>query len=56
MSQEDTSLRRRWRLSTYALKLDVEEVEERLGERIRLLEERLRSLEGAMGEGPTAES
>ncbi len=54
MSQQETSFRRRWRLSTYALKLDVEEAEERLQERIWLLEERVSSLEAAVGEGPTA--
>ena len=50
MSQQETSLRRKWRLSTYALKLDVEEAEDRLHERIRLLEERVRSLEAAVGD------
>ena len=50
MSQQETSFRRRWRLSIYALKFDVEEAEERLQERIRLLEERVRSLEAALGE------
>ena len=52
MNREEPSLRRRWRLSTYALKLDVEEAEERLQERIRALEERVRSLEGAAGAAP----
>ena len=54
MSQQET-FRRRWRLSTYALRLDVEEAEERLQERIRLLEERVRLLEGATREGPSDE-
>ena len=43
------NLRRRFRLSTHALKLDVEEAEERLNERIPELADRVERLERQLG-------